>query len=511
MDATVDVAVNVEEWWEMISRAVHTDSAVFARVFRSDVTPGVHQYWMARRVDDTTMRFEGDFWPRDHGKSEIFCIAYPLRMICENPNVRILIVQKTATEAEKTLQVIKTELERNNALKAFYALHWKMAVGHSDISNATGMLLRDGAREGMWQKRRIYCKRTRHGKDPTVEAVGVGGAITGGHFDIIILDDIEDDENTKTLERLVALREWFTGTIMQLREPHTKTIVVGTLKTAGPDIYNFVLNNLLWNCHVESALISHELSEICYETITNSAGNVVDVRMVTQGVETLWPERWPIEALLVDMLASIRSIWIREKLNDLKALAGAIFQREWFRYVDALPSRFERVIQTWDTAFEESKSADYSVCVTAGLLNGSVYVINVLRAKLEMPALVDAIKREYGRERPELIRVERKASGRSAVQVVKSETTLPILDVDPGTQDKVSRARAVTPYFAGGRVVFPTRAPWLEVLEDELVMFPASAHDDQVDALVYAICELMLSGGAGMESENPVGFGGYGG
>ena len=176
-----------------------------------------------------------------------------------------------------------------------------------------------------------------------------------------------------------------------------------------------------------------------------------------------------------------------------------------------MPARFERVVQAWDTAFEESRSADYSVCVTAGLANGTAYILHVYRAKLEMPALVEAIKREYARERPEVIRVERRASGRSAVQVVKSETTLPILDVDPGTQDKVSRARAVTPYFAGGRVVFPASAPWLETLEDELVMFPASAHDDQVDAMVYALCELMLSGGAGYTTENPDGFGGYGG
>jgi len=71
------------------------------------------------RRGSTTTRFNTrrSFWPRDHGKSEIFCISYPLRRICEDPNVRILIVQKTATEAEKTLGVIKAELESNEDLK----------------------------------------------------------------------------------------------------------------------------------------------------------------------------------------------------------------------------------------------------------------------------------------------------------------------------------------------------------------------------------------------------------
>ena len=499
------------EFGQRLLSLARQDSAVFSRVFRSGIVPGAHQYEMALRVDNMRLHYQADFWPRDHGKSEIFCIGFPLRMICEDPNIRILIIQKTATEAEKTLQVIKTELESNRELKAFYAGHWQTIVGYRDISNASGALFRDGQREGAWQQRRIYCKRTRRGKDPTVEAVGVGGAITGGHFDIIITDDVEDDENTRTQERLETLRNWFTGTIMQLREPHTKTIVVGTLKTAGADIYNFVLNNPLWSCRTESAIQSHELQDIEYEPVYGEDGVVSDVHVMTENVKTLWPERWGIRELLMDMLASIRSIWIREKLNDLRALAGAIFKRDEFRYVEKLPARFERVVQVWDTAFEDSESTDYSVCLTAGLFHNAVYVISVFRKRLEFPALIGAIKSEYARWRPEMVLVEKKSSGHSALQVMRSETTVPVVDVDPGSQDKSARARAITPYF-GGRVFFPADAEWLDAFEDQLVMFPASAHDDQVDTLVYAVMELMAGDGGTLESGN-VGddFGGYGG
>jgi hypothetical protein len=43
------------------------------------IRPGPHQYDMAARVDDEAMQYRADFWPRDHGESEIFCIDYPLR------------------------------------------------------------------------------------------------------------------------------------------------------------------------------------------------------------------------------------------------------------------------------------------------------------------------------------------------------------------------------------------------------------------------------------------------
>ncbi len=484
-----------------LKAAGRRNTAIFARVWREGVTPGPHQYDMARRIDDERLRYQADFWPRDHGKSEIFCIAYPLRRICEDPNIRILIVQKTATEAEKTLSVIKTELERNATLKTYYTTHWQRTVGQRDISNATGVVEREGQREGAWQQRRIYVKRARKGKDPTVEAVGVGGAITGGHFDVIILDDVEDDENTRTPDRLKWLVNWFNGTILQLREPHTKMVVVGTLKTAARDIYNSVRQNPMWSCKVVPAILSHRLDEIEYAPVwDDETGTIVDVTVKTADVRTLWPAKWDIKALLLDMLASsARSVWIREKLNDLTALAGKVFRREWFRYYERVETDFlERIIQVWDTAFDDDADADFSACVTLGLRQGRVYVLDVFRAKLIFPSLVPTMRAMYQRWRPERVLIEQKASGKSAIQVIQLETTLPAVAVDPQGHDKVSRAQTTTVYFETGRVLFPERALWLDVFEDELVMFPEAANDDQVDGVVYGVLELMVTGDSSM-------------
>jgi predicted phage terminase large subunit-like protein len=481
--------------YSKLRAAARHNSAIFAKVWREGVDPGAHQYEMARRVDSETIRFQADFWPRDHGKSEIFCIAYPLRQVCEDPDVRILIIQKTATEAEKTLQVIKTELERNRELKSYYAPHWEETVGQTDISNATGVVEREGRREGAWQQRRIYVKRNRRGKDPTIEAVGVGGAITGGHFDIIILDDVEDDENTKTADRLRSMVQWFNGTVMQLREPHTKMIVVGTLKTNAQDIYKTILDNPVWNCRVVRAILEPDLDEIEYKPVTNEERELVGVEVTTPGVKVLWPQRWPIEELLFEMLGSVRSIWIREKLNDLRALAGQIFKKDWFRYYDDIPPEFEQIIQIWDTAWEEKEAADWSACTTLGLLKGQVYVLDVFREKLETPGLLAAMKAQYARWKPREVVIEDRASGKSAIQVLKVESKLPVVAISPGGRDKAARARAVTPYYESGRVLHRAGAIWLDVFEDELLMFPEGENDDQVDTIVYGLLRLFLGEG----------------
>jgi len=250
---------------------------------------------------------------------------------------------------------------------------------------------------------------------------------------------------------------------------------------------------------VVSAL-DRPVDEIEYEPVVDAERGVVSaVRVRTPGVRTLWPAKWPIEALLLDMLASSsRSVWVREKLNDLRAMAGKVFRRSWFRYVsrDETPTSFERVIQVWDTAFDEDAAADWSVCGTLGLVGGRVYVLDVFREKLEFPRLIPAMVSLWQRWRPERVLVEEKASGKSAIQVVRSETTVPIVGVSPGGKDKLSRARAVTVYLETGRVLFAAGASWLEVFENELVLFPDGANDDQVDMLVYGLLELMVGDGS---------------
>ena len=119
-------------------------------------------------------------------------------------------------------------------------------------------------------------------------------------------------------------------------------------------------------------------------------------------------------------------------------------------------------------------------------------MLDVFRERLEFHRLVPAVKEQYKKWQPERVLVEYKASGKSAVQVLQAETTLPIVPVRPEGKDKTTRARAVTVYFETGRVVFISGTTWLAVLEDELMLFPEGAHDDQVDALVYGLLELMV-------------------
>ena len=47
--------------------------------------------------------------------------------------------------------------------------------------------------------------------------------------------------------------------------------------------------------------------------------------------------------------------------------------------------------------------------------------------------------------------------------------------------DKLTRMSTVSPTIEAGRVFLPETAPWLNDYEAEMMSFPNSAHDDQVD------------------------------
>jgi hypothetical protein len=72
---------------------------------------------------------------------------------------------------------------------------------------------------------------------------------------------------------------------------------------------------------------------------------------------------------------------------------GGLVKEQWFkRYGPGdLPERFDRVVQSWDTANKVSELSDYSVCTTWGIRGKNIYLLHVFRKRLEYPDLKRAV------------------------------------------------------------------------------------------------------------------------
>ena len=462
-----------QERVEQVRALARTHTDVFMQFYRR-VKPFACQRRWAKRIDNDQMLFQADFEPRDHGKTEIFVVSYPLRRICDNSDIRILLISKTKAEAVKSIGVVKTELENNDLL-------------HHDFGNLsnTGTRLEG---QSAWRENIIYCKRKRAGRDPTMEAVGIGGQITGGHYDIIILDDVEDDENTRTSERMQRIIEWFQGTVLQLREPWTKIIVVGTFKTAGGDLYEYIRDNELFNVNIEMAIPDVPLDEITYDMVRDDAGIPIDVDNINppeDKIKVLCPEKWPIRALIMDLLVTSPVMFRREKQNDLKAFLEQVFHKDWFRFYDTAPELRWKVM-TIDTAQEEKTKADFSVLALWGLGRTGFYLLDLFHRRVEFPELKAAVKSMYALHMPNTILIEDLGAGKSLRQEFQRDTNLPIVPMNVD-RSKEARARSITPLAQAGRIYIPRNVPWAIDWLNEHVMFPEGKHDDQVDTTVMAI------------------------
>lgn len=126
--------------------------------------------------------------PREHVKTGIMSNGLPQHILIqpaatniyfpgmEGSECRILLSGETANMAEKNLRVIETSFEENKLVRAF----WPHRVWHG----------RAKSESKMWNNQGMIIPRKTEWPDPTIRAVGVGGAVTGSRPNVLIKDDL---------------------------------------------------------------------------------------------------------------------------------------------------------------------------------------------------------------------------------------------------------------------------------------------------------------------------------
>ncbi len=69
--------------------------------------------------------------------------------------------------------------------------------------------------------------------------------------------------------------------------------------------------------------------------------------------------------------------------------------------------------------------------------------------------------------------------------MVETGTYLNLIRMNPHKTDKQARAQSIRARMRAGGVKFDKSGDWYSNFEDELLTFPRSRHDDQVDSFAY--------------------------
>jgi predicted phage terminase large subunit-like protein len=90
--------------------------------------------------------------------------------------------------------------------------------------------------------------------------------------------------------------------------------------------------------------------------------------------------------------------------------------------------------------------------------------------------------------------VEDKASGTQLIQELRVGHFSKVKEAPAMDGDKIMRLHSQTAKIEGGFVLFPKEAHWLDTYLAELISFPNSKYDDQVDSTVFALAWSTSSG-----------------
>ena len=144
------------------------------------------------------------------------------------------------------------------------------------------------------------------------------------------------------------------------------------------------------------------------------------------------------------------------------------------------------MVQSWDTANKATELSDFSVCTSWGIKGKDLYLLDVLRRRMEYPELKRAVREQQRLHGATVILVEDKASGTQLIQDLLEEGLSMVKGVKP-EGDKVMRLHAQSATIENGFVHIPTSAHWLDDFLHEFAVFPNGRYADQVDSTTQAL------------------------
>lgn len=161
--------------------------------------------------------------PPNFAKTTTISVNYTVYRLMKNPQLRVMIIGKTQDFARKILYGIKQRLTHPMYSKLQITFGppggWKAAATE-------------------WSQTRIYLDREDGEKDPSVEALGIGGMVYGARADLIILDDAVTLGNSGEYSKQM---DWIRQEVATRLGPEGQLLVVGT-RVAPVDLYRELRN-----------------------------------------------------------------------------------------------------------------------------------------------------------------------------------------------------------------------------------------------------------------------------
>lgn len=311
-------------------------------------------------------------------------------------------------------------------------------------------------------------------------ASALGGGVLGRGADIIILDDPIKPQDAASDKLRRHTNDLYDNAIYtRLNEKTKGAIIIVMQRLHEDDLVGHVLEKEDWEVVAIPAI---ETEDRAYRV--GPSRNDVYFR---HAGEVLHAEREPQEVL--DLLRrNLGSLGFAAQYQQQPLpLEGNYVKRQWIRYYDTAPAAFDLVVASWDTASTDTATSDYSVCTVWGMAQQELYLIDVIRQRLEAPDLRRLIEATHQQWHAAATLIEDTDVGRAIGQELRRSSRVVRPLMWRPKYEKEARFLAQSPKFESGQVLLPREARWLASYINELLAFPNGRHDDQVDSTAQAL------------------------
>jgi len=418
--------------------------------------------WRARKTKPTktTMKVE---WSRGTLKSTICSIYFPVWVLLNEPNTRILIENETATNALRLLAMIKSCFEDKYLVYLF------------------GRLYNPRHR---WNLEELTVKRDQEFKEPSVDVGGVEVEKTGQHYDLYIGDDLQGKENSQTRDQIDKVVKHYKSAY-SLMNPSAMLLFPMT-RWAHGDLGGY-MDDL--NEEDDKALRPRGVivnRYICWK--------VTETGKVLYG-QPEFPTLLPNEELADVRAKQGPYLFACNYLLDPTSDENAVFKSDWIKYHQYTREQLEDMGCNFFIAVDPAgeggfDKADFTAIIVAAISpRYDIYVCEVVREHLSRKQMADYIFSLAEEYRVSKVGMEAVLKFREMYTWLKMEAKLnnkrfTISDFKNSNKMKVARIRELQPVVEAGKCQWKKEHAFLD---DEVRRFPKGKHDDCIDALAYVL------------------------
>lgn len=450
------------------------------------------------RDDLTPYPYQADAWPRGGFKTTLATVARSIQIILCCQEETFLIQHGEKDQAKAILSEIKGHLAENELLKwLFPDVLFKNPKNDSET----------------WTREQATVRRSGIYKEATFEVASADSDSTGGHYTVLIFDDLVTAKNVSTPEQIEKVHRHFRITS---GGPFQDQRWIKPGDARWKDHYR---QHQFWNDEKQELQIPHRTALIFTRWDANDSNSrVIDPKNASfQGkvdvcIERAWnpdtshpeggwsffPKKFP-KWKLQDIAGFLGpSSFSAQYQQDPYPADAQILKKEYIQYyrpVDLVNMDLEYYTAIDPNIKSDDPSADWGVIMTVGVdVAGNFYIIRISRGRFTPEEQIQNVLQHNEMFEPRVVCFEIVGAQQILLNMLMTKAKslgmrIPIHKVTRGgtssAQNKNRRILATEPIYAAKRVFLPKGIPTTEDFVEEMLRWnpiKKKQQDDQLDA-----------------------------